>query len=192
MNLRGDRSRRTVNWLSKMVGGGRVAFPPIPGDARILFRHRDRQSFPFLSNLYPAPLHLDGINWPTVEHYYQAQKSYDPDYRQEILSAPRPGEARRRGDSRVDSTGLSLQSWFSHRPESLRKDWDKVRLDVMRLAVAAKFTQQRDLLQRLLATGEAELVQDSSSDSYWGLGKSGTGHNHLGRILMEVRSRLQR
>ena len=44
-----------------------------------------------------------------------------------------------------------------------------------------------ELRERLLATGDEELVEDSPNDYYWGRGRSGTGKNTLGRILMEVR-----
>ena len=42
-----------------------------------------------------------------------------------------------------------------------------------------------------LATGDEELVEDSPNDYYWGRGRSGTGKNMLGRILMEVRDELR-
>jgi N-glycosidase YbiA len=54
----------------------------IPADNRILYFTRDREIFRFLSHFHPAPIVLDGETWPTVEHYYQAQKSAEPAYRQ--------------------------------------------------------------------------------------------------------------
>lgn len=44
---------------------------------------------------------------------------------------------------------------------------------------------------KLLATGDAELVEYARSDSYWGCGADGSGKNMLGRILMEVQAELR-
>lgn len=61
-----------------------------------------------------------------------------------------------------------------------------MKLDVMRQVVEAKFTQNSDLADKLLATGERTIIENSKRDSFWGCGKKGTGKNHLGRILMFV------
>jgi ribA/ribD-fused uncharacterized protein len=61
----------------------------------------------------------------------------------------------------------------------------------MREAVLAKFTQNADLRAVLLATGDADLVEHTSNDDYWGDGGDGHGKNKLGRILMSVRDELR-
>jgi NADAR domain len=43
----------------------------------------------------------------------------------------------------------------------------------------------------LLATGDEEIVEDTSTDHYWGRGRTGTGKNMLGRILMRTRTQLR-
>jgi predicted NAD-dependent protein-ADP-ribosyltransferase YbiA (DUF1768 family) len=53
-------------------------FAAVPPDGRILYFARDRAAFGFLSHFHPSPIALDGETWPTVEHFYQAQKSDDP------------------------------------------------------------------------------------------------------------------
>jgi predicted NAD-dependent protein-ADP-ribosyltransferase YbiA (DUF1768 family) len=63
----------------------------IPPDGRILYFARDRAAFGFLSHFYRSPIFLDGESWATVEHYYQAQKSSDLDYRNAIRAAVSPG-----------------------------------------------------------------------------------------------------
>jgi ribA/ribD-fused uncharacterized protein len=81
---------------------------------------------------------------------------------------------------------------MSRRPDvPIRKDWDQVKTDVMRAAVNAKFSQNPDLLERLLATGRAEIVENSPVDYFWGVGSDGSGKNVLGTILMEVREKLR-
>jgi ribA/ribD-fused uncharacterized protein len=77
------------------------------------------------------------------------------------------------------------------RARSLRRDWETVKVDVMREAVLAKFTQHPDLRRTLLATGDAALVEHTRRDAFWGDGGDGRGRNKLGRILMEVRARLR-
>lgn len=61
----------------------------------------------------------------------------------------------------------------------------------MRRAVEAKFHQHADILQILLATGDAVLVEHASNDRYWANGGDGSGKNMLGIILMEVRAKLR-
>jgi ribA/ribD-fused uncharacterized protein len=61
----------------------------------------------------------------------------------------------------------------------------------MREAVLRKFETHPDLREALLATGDEELVENAPDDYYWGRGADGSGANHLGKILMEVRSLLR-
>ncbi|MGO9132605.1 MAG: hypothetical protein ACLP8A_00955 [Methylovirgula sp.] len=71
------------------------AAPILPGDGRILYFARDREAFPFLSHFYAAPIQLDGVEWPSVEYYYQAQKCDRHAYREAIRTAKTPGMAKR-------------------------------------------------------------------------------------------------
>lgn len=174
------------------LGLGPFYFPAIPADGRILFFKRDRNDFPFLSNFFLVEIIIDGRNWPSVEHYYQAQKSHSRLYQQNILACSTAGQAKRLGDSRIGKDNLSPKSWFRNNPELLRGDWDAVKVSVMQDAIFAKFTQNRILRKKLLATKDAQLVEDSNSDYFWGIGKDGSGRNQLGMILMEVRSKLRK
>lgn len=161
-------------------------------DGRILFFGRDRDTFGFLSHFHPAPVALDGESWPSVEHFYQAQKSHDPAYRVAIRACTTPGEAKRlaaRPDPRDPST---RQSWFATSGHVPRPDWAEVKLDIMRRADLAKFTQHPDLAASLRATGGKELVEDAPSEPYWGIGRDGAGLNWAGRVLMEIREALGR
>ena len=71
-----------------------------------------------------------------------------------------------------------------------RKDWDEVKIDVMRKALLAKFTQHKDLRELLLGTGQRYLIEHSPYDNFWGNGGDDSGQNHLGLLLMEIRSLL--
>lgn len=129
-----------------------------------------------LSNFAAYPIVLGGKRWPTSEHYFQAQKFLDPKVREAVRGASTPMLAARLGRDRR---------------QRLRADWESVKVSVMREAVEAKFRQHPALTERLLATGDATLVEHTDADAFWGDGGDGSGKNMLGRILMEVRARLR-
>jgi ribA/ribD-fused uncharacterized protein len=135
-----------------------------------------REPYGCFSNFYPAPIWVDGKRWRTSEHYFQAQKFAGTPREEEVREARSPMMAARLGRSR------------KHR---LRPDWERVKEDVMRRAVLAKFEQHGELRSVLLSTGDAVLIEHTERDSYWGDGGDGTGLNRLGRILMDVRSELR-
>ena len=163
----------------------------IPPDNKILYFCRDREGFAFLSHFYPAAIRLDGETWLTVEHYYQAQKSDDPAYRDAIRSAKNPEVAKRLASQPLAPGNPGRGSWFRKNGSLPRRDWHAVKLDIMRRADWAKFTQNHGLASLLLETGDAELIEDSPAEPFWGTGPDGEGENWSGRVLMEVRERLR-
>jgi len=127
----------------------------------------------FLSNFYPSTIFVDGFRYPTVEHAFQAAKTVDNAAKQKI--------ARTQSALRAKSLGRQVR---------LRKDWEAIKVAVMRKCVALKFESHPDLAEMLLDTGNAKLVEGNSwNDTYWGV-CGGRGKNHLGKILMGVRSQL--
>ena len=71
----------------------------------------------------------------------------------------------------------------------LISDWEKVKLSVMFEVVFAKFSQNEELKQKLLATGNEELVEGNNwGDTFWGMVKTKLVKNHLGKILVKVRT----
>jgi len=70
-------------------------------------------------------------------------------------------------------------------------DWDVLRLQVMRIAIHAKFTQDPKLGALLLSTGDRLLEEDNRRDAFWGVGHTQKGKNMLGVILMETRQKLR-
>lgn len=163
----------------------------VPADNRILYFDRDSVAFGFLSHFHPSPIVLDGETWPTVEHFYQAQKSDDPEYRKAIREAATPGRAKRLAAQPTAVRKVSKQSWFKANSKLPRADWHEAKLDIMRRADRAKFEQNADLAALLLATGDAELIEDSPTEPFWGIGPDGNGQNWAGRVLMEVRAMLR-
>ena len=163
----------------------------IPEDRRVLFFLRDRDNFFFLSHFSAAEIAIEGETWPTVEHYFQSRKSLDPEFRSAIRACVHPGMAKRLGAAPEGSRKRSGQSWFRAHDKKHREDWREIRLDLMRQADLAKFSQHARLRELLLATEDAEIVEDTTMDSFWGIGPDGKGENWAGRILMEVRALLR-
>lgn len=127
----------------------------------------------FLSNFWPAAVVMEGDTYPSVEHAYQAAKTLDPIARLQIRQAPTANAAKRLGKKVI-----------------LRDQWDTLKLRVMTDLVAQKF-KNLDLKNRLLATGDEDIIEGNWwGDTFWGVCK-GTGTNHLGKILMDLRKDLK-
>lgn len=164
---------------------------PIPPDNRILFFDRDRELFGFLSNYTEAPVTIEGELWRSTEFYYQAQKSENLEYREAIRNAKNSDHAKGIGSDPTRSRKSRKRSWFKGRVDQMRADWHDIKLSLMVTAVRAKFGQNADLRAKLLATGDAEIVEDSTHDPFWGIGRNGDGPNWMGRVLMQVREELR-
>lgn len=141
----------------------------------IIHFYRVDDLYGFFSNFSAHPVWIGGLRWPTTEHYFQAQKFAGTPDAEAIRGAASPMQAAKMGRDRM-------------RP--LRPDWDTVKLEVMREALRAKFTQHPDLHAALLATGDALLVEHTGNDRFWGDGGDGKGKNWLGKLLMELREML--
>lgn len=134
----------------------------------------------FLSNYFPSTIigKDDGIEYPTVEHYFQAHKTMDLEDRQKIAAAHTPGMAKRAG-----------------RAIDLRPDWEKVKDQIMWDALLLKF-QDPVLKQKLINTKNAQLIEGNNwHDNYWGdctceKCANKVGYNHLGGLLMTVRKQV--
>lgn len=128
------------------------------------------------SNFSGHGFSLDELWWATSEHYFQAQKFVGTAHLEIIRLAKTPKDAAKMGRDRK-------------RP--LRPDWETVKDDIMRKAVLCKFTTHLDIREILLSTGDELIVENAPGDYYWGCGKTGSGKNRLGEILMEVREILR-
>lgn len=135
--------------------------------------------FSFLSNFYPSSITISGETYPTVEHAFQALKTYDVEARRLIAAAPTPGKAKAMGRAVV-----------------LRKDWEEIKEDVMKICLKAKFDIP-ELREKLLATGDAYLVEGTVwHDNEWGSCncdrcKNIIGKNKLGNALMAIREEIR-
>lgn len=136
-----------------------------------------QNDYGFLSNFYMAPLNIYGHDFTNSEAAFQSQKN--PANILAYVFADTPSQAKYLG-----------------RRENLRPDWDDVKDQVMYEVVYAKFSQNKVLKERLLETGDAELIEVTTwHDMYWGTcrcEKCGDGgKNQLGVTLMQVREKLR-
>ena len=127
----------------------------------------------FLSNFYEIPVIYDVITYRNSEAAFQAQKCISPKDRESFTNL-NPAEAKHKG-----------------RSVQLRKDWEQVKISIMTEIVKAKFEQNADIAQKLIATGDSYLEEGNNwGDKVWGT-VNGQGANHLGHILMNVREQLK-
>ena len=141
----------------------------------------------FLSNFWIEPFEYEGQTVATGEHAFQAAKCKPGDeaIRERVLTV-----------RRADGTPSPTLAKKMGKKVPLRPDWDEARIGVMREVLAAKFAAGSPLADRLLATGEAELIEGNTwRDTFWGRtrDKDGnwTGQNWLGVLLMERRAALR-
>ncbi len=135
-----------------------------------------RGDYEFLSNFYECPILMtfgkDNIpmEFRNAEAAFQAHKTTN--FADLVIFSNMSGpEAKKFG-----------------RKVKLRDDWNDIRLQVMGEVVLAKFTANWELRDMLIATGQKELIEGNTwHDTFWGV-CDGKGENHLGKILMEVRS----
>lgn len=137
------------------------------------------EEYAFLSNFYASPVTVDEITYKNSEAAFHAQKTLNKDERKRFINLS-PSEAKRLG-----------------RKISLRPDWEKIKTDVMYKICLAKFSQNQELKEKLLATGDEFLEEGTTwHDNCWGnctceKCKNIPGENRLGKILMRIRSELK-
>ena len=127
----------------------------------------------FLSNFYPSEIEFGEIKYPTVEHAYQAAKTINDAERVLIAMQKTPSKAKKVGQK-----------------VSIRPDWEDAKVGIMLNLIRQKFKNDIKLRNKLLATGNEELIEGNTwGDRYWGVCR-GEGLNNLGKLLMKVRKEL--
>lgn len=127
----------------------------------------------FLSNFYPCEVKYRKRVYPSAEHAFQAMKTLDPDMRRRIAALATAQDAKKAG-----------------RDLTLRSDWEDIKLEEMASILRVKFADPV-LRNHLLETAPAELIEGNWwGDTFWGV-CDGRGENHLGKLLMELRTKLQ-
>ncbi|CAJ0918927.1 16345_t:CDS:2 [Entrophospora sp. SA101] len=155
-----------------------------PGKGIIKFYNRDEPYYEFTNFYSPKNnILIEGVYWQTTEHYFQAAKFKDPLIRLKIQYAKSAREA--------------FTIARSHDLEK-RVDWELVLTEertifkelIMKNALKSKFKQFPNLQFKLLSTCDAEIIEHTQNDRYWGDGGNGEGLNRLGQLLKEVRTEI--
>lgn len=130
------------------------------------------QEYNFLSNAYPCLITYGAYTYQNATAAYYAQKTRSTKVKQTLTEML--------ADS-ANNLGKSLEP---------TEDWDERKDTVMKKVIKIKFSDNPELKEKLLATGDAELINTNWwGDQYWGI-CGGYGENKLGKILMEVREEL--
>lgn len=129
----------------------------------------------FLSNFWSVSVRYEGLTYPTVEHAYQAAKTFDKKTRIQVRNCSTPGNAKRAGKLAI-----------------LRSDWEDIKVEIMLELLRIKFSDVM-LKQKLLDTGIVDLEEGNRwGDTFWGIcpPNSNNGQNNLGKLLMQVRDEI--
>lgn len=134
----------------------------------------------FLSNFYPVTtgVFYRGVNFPTVEHAYQAAKAF--------LSSGARNEVILHAYALLPKAGMAkvLGGVVQTFPE-----WEMAKLSLMKEFLTQKYHDP--VLRRLLLnTRPCELIEGNTwGDTFWGV-CNGVGENNLGKLIMEVRAEI--
>ena len=127
------------------------------------------------SNFAAFAVIWQGRTWMTSEHAYQAAVFDDESIIEEIFNATSAHNALKLAIKYVDK---------------MRSSWQTEKYAVMKEICQAKLDQHSYIQETLKKSGDAELVEDSPKDAYWGRGAVWTGENNLGKVWMELREEI--
>jgi ribA/ribD-fused uncharacterized protein len=180
-------SPRNVDELKQLIVSGRrteyvLFLAPDPAHPGVLGSE-------CLSQWYPSEMQLDGVRFPTAEHYMMWRKARlfgDSHVERQLLADESPAVAKQ--------LGRNVRNFRS-------EVWDRHRFDVVVQGSIAKFEQNERLRGYLLETHDCILAEASPVDNIWGIGFEATdprakdpllwtGLSLLGFALMQVRDRL--
>jgi len=131
----------------------------------------------WLSNFWPCTIVYNENVFSTVEHAYQSAKVEDLLLKEKIKNCATPPEAK---------------DYFQKNNIAVADNWTgQKKLSVMKELLWLKFGGREPLLtQALLLTEDAEIIEDNTwEDRFWGV-CNGIGDNHLGKLIMQIRSEL--
>ena len=127
-----------------------------------------------LSPMYLCPIDIDGTPYKSAEHYYQSMKGATDAIKSKIREAPTGYVAKEMAHALKGAEAVKLSPGE--------------KITIMRKAMLAKFLQNRDIGDKLLATGDALLFEDSPEDLFWGI----NGQNWIGKLVMEARDAVRK
>ncbi len=155
----------------------------------ICFNNYDEENIIF-SNWYLSDFEIGGRKFSSLEQYMMYEKALlfeDQQVAQKVLDVTDAAE--------IKALGWQVKNYDEHL-------WNGCRQIVVYNGLMAKFSQNSELKERLLATGDAFLAECEPTDKIWGIGMAlddercfdrnqWQGQNLLGYTLMQVRRRLR-
>tara|TARA_B100001964_G_C13997295_1_gene493344 strand:+ start:259 stop:741 length:483 start_codon:yes stop_codon:yes gene_type:complete len=152
------------------------------------YGHIEHYTYACFSNFYPSQFtDVDNIIYHCSEQYLMAYKAFimnDLNTMEKIMQTYNPYQCKK--------LGRQVKNWN-------QELWDQNKCDIMFDALYYKFSQNDDIRQKLLSTGNSTLAEASPRDRIWGIGlnisdaqsgKDWRGQNLLGKTLMRVRENL--
>ncbi|QHJ72889.1 swarming motility protein [Proteus phage 2207-N35] len=131
-----------------------------------------RGEYRWLSNFFKCDVVLWGQKFNTVENAYQSSKCDNMTDWLMMVNCKTPSEAKSKG-----------------RTINIRKDFDSVKLDIMYELLLQKFSDPY-FKNKLIQTGNRLIIEGNRwGDTYWGV-CDGIGDNHLGNLIMKIRTEL--
>lgn len=129
----------------------------------------------WLSNFATCYVELDGTTYFSVEHAYMSAKSDDPQWKEFCRTEHQAGNVKK-----------------ASRLITLKPDWETKKVLIMQTLLEQKFSTY-PFNRQLLATDDMEIQEGNTwGDTFWGVDlKTGRGKNMLGKMIMEIRSRLK-
>lgn len=158
------------------------AVPPPPEDGVVRFGSASTGDYKEFSSFYKSPFTVGDKSYGSLAHYFHSMKfaGTDDDFAEDIRTQKNPALTRSKASSIKDHSPIA--------------DWDTEKLAIMKAGLRAKFDANPELRGKLLSTGtapiEATIEEEMRVKDYWSIGTDGTGANHMGRLLMEVRAEL--
>ncbi len=131
-------------------------------------------AFDALNNFSAHTVELWGTLFPTAEHAFQWKKFSEVDrtLARHVLEAGYPEEAQK----------------IAHAHKSAQpKDWQEKKVAIMDEILRAKLAQHETVRTTLKKSGSRMIYENSSVDSFWGVGPDGNGKNMVGVLWMKIR-----
>lgn len=152
------------------------------------------EQYRWLSNFWEVEIEFDGITYPSVEHYYVAMKVDKPqkiklEINKKLADVYMDIQQLREHISKIDTA--SKVKKFGQEQISVRKDWDDLKISVMKYGLEQKYSQE-PFRTKLIETGN-EYIQEGNvwNDTHWGVNlDTGEGKNILGKMIMKIREDL--
>lgn len=152
-------------------------FPEEDQNSHYFSRHDENN---LLGSADHHPFTLDDKEWPTVEHYYQAN----------LYKSETDQEQIRTLEKAKDAIALTEGFFSKLKWTGKHSDWKKRRQVLMTRAFYTQCKTYPNIAEALLETGDQKLVESSAYDHFWGCGRDRRGENTYGKVLMNVRAKL--